>query len=126
MHSYCLSEKVRNYRTIGLLALVISDGCFMFYIHPVLNRLPPSRKSSSWHTSLRIRKKSEKKEREGKKEVKLENGYRKSKDGLANKVSVKVSGSSDWLYNISPVSDWPLLLLLTFLFIAFFFTATKS
>lgn len=51
----------------------------------------PSRKSSSWHTSLRIRKKSEKKEKEAKKETKLENGYRKSRDGLANKVSVKVS-----------------------------------
>uniref|UniRef100_A0A672ZBR8 non-specific serine/threonine protein kinase n=1 Tax=Sphaeramia orbicularis TaxID=375764 RepID=A0A672ZBR8_9TELE len=49
------------------------------------------KKSSSWHTSLRIRKKSEKKEKEAKKETKLENGYRKSRDGLANKVSVKVS-----------------------------------
>lgn len=47
----------------------------------------PSRKSSSWHTTLRIRKKSEKKE----KEAKLENGCRKSREGLANKVSVKVS-----------------------------------
>uniref|UniRef100_A0A673ZH85 non-specific serine/threonine protein kinase n=1 Tax=Salmo trutta TaxID=8032 RepID=A0A673ZH85_SALTR len=46
------------------------------------------KKSSSWHTTLRIRKKSEKKE-EGKKESKLENGYRKSRDGLTNKVSVK-------------------------------------
>lgn len=52
-----------------------------------------SRKSSSWHTSLRIRKKSEKKEKEVKKETKLENGYRKSREGLANKVSVKVSMS---------------------------------
>uniref|UniRef100_A0A8D3DZW3 non-specific serine/threonine protein kinase n=1 Tax=Scophthalmus maximus TaxID=52904 RepID=A0A8D3DZW3_SCOMX len=51
------------------------------------------KKSSSWHTSLRIRKKSEKKEKEAKKETKLENGYRKSRDGLANKVSVKVSSS---------------------------------
>uniref|UniRef100_A0A8C7GVU2 non-specific serine/threonine protein kinase n=1 Tax=Oncorhynchus kisutch TaxID=8019 RepID=A0A8C7GVU2_ONCKI len=48
------------------------------------------KKSSSWHTTLRIRKKSERKE-EGKKEGKLENGYRKSRDGLSNKVSVKVS-----------------------------------
>lgn len=54
---------------------------------------PPSRKSSSWHTSLRIRRKSEKKEKEAKKETKLENGYRKARDGLANKVSVKVSRS---------------------------------
>ncbi|CAI5690106.1 unnamed protein product [Oreochromis niloticus] len=52
------------------------------------------KKSSSWHTSLRIRKKSEKKEKEAKKETKLENGYRKSRDGLANKVSVKVSFTS--------------------------------
>lgn len=55
----------------------------------------PSRKSSSWHTSLRIRKKSEKKEKEVKKETKLENGYRKSREGLANKVSVKVSISTN-------------------------------
>uniref|UniRef100_A0A6Q2XF23 non-specific serine/threonine protein kinase n=1 Tax=Esox lucius TaxID=8010 RepID=A0A6Q2XF23_ESOLU len=48
------------------------------------------KKSSSWHTTLRIRKKSEKKEKEGKKEGKLENGYRKSREGLTNKVSVKV------------------------------------
>uniref|UniRef100_A0A8K9XPC0 non-specific serine/threonine protein kinase n=1 Tax=Oncorhynchus mykiss TaxID=8022 RepID=A0A8K9XPC0_ONCMY len=48
------------------------------------------KKSSSWHTTLRIRKKSEKKE-EGKKESKLENGYRKSRDELTNKVSVKVN-----------------------------------
>uniref|UniRef100_M4AGJ1 non-specific serine/threonine protein kinase n=1 Tax=Xiphophorus maculatus TaxID=8083 RepID=M4AGJ1_XIPMA len=33
----------------------------------------PIRKSSSWHTSLRIRKKSEKKDKEVKKETKLEN-----------------------------------------------------
>ncbi|KAF3833685.1 hypothetical protein F7725_024889 [Dissostichus mawsoni] len=39
--------------------------------------------SSSWHT-LRMRKKSEKKDKEVKKDPKLENGYRKS-----NKVSVK-------------------------------------
>jgi len=45
----------------------------------------------SWHTSLRIRKKSEKREKENKKEVKLENGYRKSREGLTNKVSVKVT-----------------------------------
>lgn len=50
-----------------------------------------SRKASSWHTSLRIRKKSERKEKEAKKETKLENGYRKSRDGMTNKVSVKVS-----------------------------------
>lgn len=50
-----------------------------------------SRKSSSWHTSLRIRKKSERKDKEAKKETKLENGYRKSRDGMANKVSVKVT-----------------------------------
>uniref|UniRef100_A0A672R2Y8 non-specific serine/threonine protein kinase n=1 Tax=Sinocyclocheilus grahami TaxID=75366 RepID=A0A672R2Y8_SINGR len=43
------------------------------------------KKSSSWHTSLRIRKKSEKREKENKKEAKLENGYRKSREGLTNK-----------------------------------------
>uniref|UniRef100_A0A8C2IWH3 non-specific serine/threonine protein kinase n=1 Tax=Cyprinus carpio TaxID=7962 RepID=A0A8C2IWH3_CYPCA len=49
------------------------------------------KKPSSWHTSLRIRKKSEKREKENKKEAKLENGYRKSREGLTNKVSVKVT-----------------------------------
>ncbi|KAK0138905.1 Triple functional domain protein [Merluccius polli] len=60
-----------------------------------------NRKSSSWHTSLRIRKKSEKKDREGKKEIKLENGYRKSKDGLANKVSVKLL-NPNYIYDVPP------------------------
>uniref|UniRef100_A0A671NYI3 non-specific serine/threonine protein kinase n=1 Tax=Sinocyclocheilus anshuiensis TaxID=1608454 RepID=A0A671NYI3_9TELE len=49
------------------------------------------KKSSSWHTSLRIRKKSDKREKENKKEANLENGYRKSREGLTNKVSVKVT-----------------------------------
>uniref|UniRef100_A0A670ISR1 non-specific serine/threonine protein kinase n=1 Tax=Podarcis muralis TaxID=64176 RepID=A0A670ISR1_PODMU len=49
------------------------------------------KKSSSWHTALRLRKKSEKKDKDSKREGKLENGYRKSRDGLANKVSVKVT-----------------------------------
>uniref|UniRef100_A0A7M4G1G5 Trio Rho guanine nucleotide exchange factor n=1 Tax=Crocodylus porosus TaxID=8502 RepID=A0A7M4G1G5_CROPO len=48
------------------------------------------KKSTSWHTTLRLRKKSEKKDKDGKREGKLENGYRKSREGLANKVSVKV------------------------------------
>uniref|UniRef100_A0A672Q0B6 non-specific serine/threonine protein kinase n=1 Tax=Sinocyclocheilus grahami TaxID=75366 RepID=A0A672Q0B6_SINGR len=47
------------------------------------------KKSSSWHTALRVRRKSEKREKEGRKESKPENGYRKSRDGPANKVSVK-------------------------------------
>ncbi|NXW43898.1 KALRN protein, partial [Nyctiprogne leucopyga] len=47
------------------------------------------KKSTSWHTALRLRKKSEKKDKDGKREGKLENGYRKSREGLANKVSVK-------------------------------------
>uniref|UniRef100_A0A8C1P1W8 non-specific serine/threonine protein kinase n=1 Tax=Cyprinus carpio TaxID=7962 RepID=A0A8C1P1W8_CYPCA len=47
------------------------------------------KKSSSWHTALRIRRKSEKRDKEGRKESKSENGYRKSRDGSANKVSVK-------------------------------------
>uniref|UniRef100_A0A8D3DWC0 non-specific serine/threonine protein kinase n=1 Tax=Scophthalmus maximus TaxID=52904 RepID=A0A8D3DWC0_SCOMX len=45
------------------------------------------KKSLSWHTALRIRRKSEKRDKEGRK---LENGYRKSQDSLANKVSVKL------------------------------------
>ncbi|XP_069371898.1 triple functional domain protein isoform X8 [Paralichthys olivaceus] len=57
------------------------------------------KKSSSWHTSLRIRKKSEKKET--KKETKLENGYRKSRDGLANKVSVKLL-NPNYIYDVPP------------------------
>jgi hypothetical protein len=51
-----------------------------------------SRKSASWHTALRLRKKPEKKDKDGKREGKLENGYRKSREGLSNKVSVKVRG----------------------------------
>ncbi|XP_017276467.1 triple functional domain protein isoform X7 [Kryptolebias marmoratus] len=61
----------------------------------------PIKKSSSWHTSLRIRKKSEKKEKEPKKEIKLENGYRKSRDGLANKVSVKLL-NPNYIYDAPP------------------------
>lgn len=56
----------------------------------IMHSLPP-RKSTSWHTALRLRKKSEKKDKDGKREGKLENGYRKSREGLSNKVSVKVS-----------------------------------
>lgn len=41
------------------------------------------KKSLSWHTALRIRRKSEKRDKEGKK---LENGYRKSQDNLTNKL----------------------------------------
>uniref|UniRef100_H3CV35 Trio Rho guanine nucleotide exchange factor n=1 Tax=Tetraodon nigroviridis TaxID=99883 RepID=H3CV35_TETNG len=61
----------------------------------------PIRKSSSWHTSLRIRRKSEKKEKEAKKETKLENGYRKARDGLANKVSVKLL-NPNYIYDVAP------------------------
>lgn len=64
-----------------------------------------SRKSSSWHASLRIRKKSEKKEKEVKKESKLENGYRKSRDGTPHKVSVKVSVSSLRVSSSTNTSD---------------------
>ncbi|XP_051527162.1 triple functional domain protein-like isoform X2 [Myxocyprinus asiaticus] len=59
------------------------------------------KKSSSWHTSLRIRKKSEKREKEGKKETKLENGYRKSREGLTNKVSVKLL-NPNYIYDVPP------------------------
>ncbi|XP_026205115.1 triple functional domain protein isoform X5 [Anabas testudineus] len=58
-------------------------------------------KKSSWHTSLRIRKKSEKKDKEVKKDTKLENGYRKSREGLANKVSVKLL-NPNYIYDVPP------------------------
>lgn len=45
------------------------------------------RKSLSWHTALRIRRKSERRDKEGRK---VENGYRRSQDNLSTKVSVKV------------------------------------
>ncbi|XP_013864658.1 triple functional domain protein [Austrofundulus limnaeus] len=70
-------------------------------IVPDCSEGPINRKSSSWHTSLRIRKKSEKKEKEAKKETKLENGYRKSRDGLANKVSVKLL-NPNFIYDAPP------------------------
>ncbi|XP_019713701.1 triple functional domain protein-like isoform X3 [Hippocampus comes] len=60
---------------------------------------PMNRKSSSWHTTLRIRKKSEKKDKEAKKDTKLENGYRKSRDG--NKVSVKLL-NPNYIYDVPP------------------------
>ena len=70
----------------------VIDQCYiiLYIIYVSTDPICVNRKSSSWHTTLRIRKKSERKE-EGKKEGKLENGYRKSRDGLSNKVSVKVS-----------------------------------
>ncbi|XP_017309827.2 triple functional domain protein isoform X3 [Ictalurus punctatus] len=55
------------------------------------------KKSSSWHTSLRIRKKSERREKEGKKEAKLENGYRKSREGLPNKLL-----NPNYIYDVPP------------------------
>ncbi|XP_057691051.1 triple functional domain protein isoform X1 [Corythoichthys intestinalis] len=55
------------------------------------------KKSVSWHTALRIRRKSEKRDKDGRK---LENGYRKSQDNLANKVSGK-------LLNPNFISDAP-------------------
>lgn len=60
----------------------------------ILTTCRSPRKSTSWHTALRLRKKSEKKDKDGKREGKLENGYRKSREGLSNKVSVKVSTAS--------------------------------
>lgn len=66
------------------------------------------RKSTSWHTALRLRKKSEKKDKDGKREGKLENGYRKSREGLGNKVSVKVSTgvSRSRCQNPSSLGPW--------------------
>ncbi|KTG32446.1 hypothetical protein cypCar_00022407 [Cyprinus carpio] len=59
------------------------------------------KKSLSWHTALRIRRKSEKREKEGRKEIKPENGYRKSRDGSANKVSVKLL-NPNYIYDAVP------------------------
>ncbi|XP_014864173.1 triple functional domain protein-like [Poecilia latipinna] len=56
------------------------------------------KKSLSWHTALRIRRKSEKRDKDGRK---LENGYRKSQDGLANKVSVKLL-NPNFIYDAPP------------------------
>uniref|UniRef100_A0A673M9H9 Triple functional domain protein-like n=1 Tax=Sinocyclocheilus rhinocerous TaxID=307959 RepID=A0A673M9H9_9TELE len=55
------------------------------------------KKSSSWHTALRIRRKSERRDKEGRKESKSVNGYRKTRDGSANKVSVKVQSNDSFI-----------------------------
>ncbi|KAJ6661403.1 hypothetical protein lerEdw1_015032 [Lerista edwardsae] len=65
------------------------------------------KKSSSWHTALRLRKKSEKKDKDSKREGKLENGYRKSREGLANKVSVKLL-NPNYIYDVPPEFIIPL------------------
>ncbi|XP_069075741.1 triple functional domain protein isoform X2 [Pleurodeles waltl] len=65
------------------------------------------KKSSSWHTALRIRKKSEKKDKEVKGEDKLENGYRRSKEEPTNKVSVKLLNPNN-IYEVAPVFILPL------------------
>ncbi|NXG63876.1 TRIO protein, partial [Hemiprocne comata] len=65
------------------------------------------KKSTSWHTALRLRKKSEKKDKDGKREGKLENGYRKSREGLANKVSVKLL-NPNYIYDVPPEFIVPL------------------
>uniref|UniRef100_A0A4W3IS77 non-specific serine/threonine protein kinase n=1 Tax=Callorhinchus milii TaxID=7868 RepID=A0A4W3IS77_CALMI len=52
------------------------------------------KKSCSWQTSLRLRKRGEK-ESGGKNEGRFENGARKSKDILTNKASVKEANSSE-------------------------------
>ncbi|XP_064409238.1 triple functional domain protein isoform X3 [Latimeria chalumnae] len=61
------------------------------------------KKSTSWHTALRLRKKSERKDKEGKKEGKLENGYRKSREGLANKLL-----NPNYIYEVPPEFLTPL------------------
>ncbi|XP_050988345.1 triple functional domain protein isoform X2 [Labeo rohita] len=65
------------------------------------------KKSSSWHTALRIRRKSEKRDKDGRKESKPENGYRKSRDGSANKVSVKLL-NPNYIYDVPPEFVVPL------------------
>uniref|UniRef100_A0A672Q135 non-specific serine/threonine protein kinase n=1 Tax=Sinocyclocheilus grahami TaxID=75366 RepID=A0A672Q135_SINGR len=61
------------------------------------------KKSSSWHTALRVRRKSEKREKEGRKESKPENGYRKSRDGPANKLL-----NPNYIYDVPPEFVIPL------------------
>uniref|UniRef100_A0A4W3IC27 Rho guanine nucleotide exchange factor 25 n=1 Tax=Callorhinchus milii TaxID=7868 RepID=A0A4W3IC27_CALMI len=65
------------------------------------------KKSTSWHTALRLRKKNEKKDKEGRKEGKLENGFRKSREGLPNKVSVKLL-NPNYIYDVPPEFLTPL------------------
>ncbi|XP_028971382.2 triple functional domain protein isoform X3 [Esox lucius] len=65
------------------------------------------KKSSSWHTALRIRRKSEKKDKETRKENKMENGNRKSQESLANKVSVKLL-NPNYIYDVPPEFLLPL------------------
>lgn len=61
---------------------IILRMCYIFF-----------RKLIFWYIVFRLRKKFEKKEKDGKREGKLENGYRKSREGFSNKVFVKVSWS---------------------------------
>ncbi|XP_071032229.1 triple functional domain protein-like isoform X1 [Oncorhynchus clarkii lewisi] len=65
------------------------------------------KKSSSWHTALRIRRKSERRDKETRKEYKMENGYRKSQDCLTNKVSVKLL-NPNYIYDVPPEFLLPL------------------
>nr|XP_010955581.1 triple functional domain protein [Camelus bactrianus] len=65
------------------------------------------KKATSWHTALRLRKKSEKKDKDGKREGKLENGYRKSREGLSNKASVKLL-NPNYIYDVPPEFVIPL------------------
>uniref|UniRef100_A0A672GP11 non-specific serine/threonine protein kinase n=1 Tax=Salarias fasciatus TaxID=181472 RepID=A0A672GP11_SALFA len=78
-----------------VVQMLASNQQNMFLVYRAANEHSPAaegwipgtiKKSLSWHTALRIRRKSEKRDKEGRK---LENGYRKSQDSLANKVSVK-------------------------------------
>ncbi|XP_060047910.1 triple functional domain protein [Erinaceus europaeus] len=62
------------------------------------------KKSSSWHTALRLRKKSEKKEKDSRREGKLENGCR---EGFSNKVSVKLL-NPNYIYDVPPEFVIPL------------------
>jgi len=76
-----------------------------FLVSPLV--VETHRKSTSWHTALRLRKKSEKKDKDGKREGKLENGYRKSREGLSNKVSVKLL-NPNYIYDVPPEFVIPL------------------
>ncbi|XP_035386506.1 triple functional domain protein isoform X3 [Electrophorus electricus] len=59
------------------------------------------KKSSSWHTAFRIRRRSEKREKEGRKDSRQENGHDRLRDTPANKVSVKLL-NPNYIYDVPP------------------------
>ncbi|XP_076827422.1 LOW QUALITY PROTEIN: triple functional domain protein [Brachyhypopomus gauderio] len=59
------------------------------------------KKSSSWHTAFRIRRRSEKREKEGRKDSRQENGLGRLRDAPLNKVSVKLL-NPNYIYDVPP------------------------